>query len=444
MTLLFPRHYNCNSVKYISKVKIVQITAKFESAYIRMKTIGIVAEFNPFHNGHLHLLNNCKELFGADHLVIVMSGDFVQRGTPAMIDKFARTKMALECGADIAFVLPAYYSSGSAEYFARGAISILDNLGCINELAFGSECDDVSLLTDIAKVLVTEPDSYKEALSQYVKEGNSFAASRQKALISYLSGNSNVQEDILETVLNSPNNILGIEYIKAIITRNSRIKPVTIKRIGEDYNSDAFGEYTSATAIRKKITESGINDDLSVAMPAKCVDILKEYSGRMADADRFSDLCQYKLLIDKDNGYTRYLDVSNDLSNKICSSISDYSSFDGFIEKLKSKDLAYSRISRSLTHILLNITQENMDEYKAAGYTCYARILGMKASSSSLVKVMNETSSIPVISNLKKADSLLSPLSYRLLKENLMASEVYNSLCTSKYASEYSLKQLVL
>ena len=145
-----------------------------------MKTTGIIAEFNPFHNGHLHLLDYCRKELASDHIVIVMSGDFVQRGTPAMVDKFVRTKMALECGADLVLELPVCYSTGSAEYFASGAVSILDKLGCVDQLVFGSECGDTALLTQIAQILAKEPSQYKETLASYIKQGDSFPRSKAK------------------------------------------------------------------------------------------------------------------------------------------------------------------------------------------------------------------------------------------------------------------------
>ena len=149
-----------------------------------MNTIGIIAEFNPFHNGHLHLIQKCKKLLNADRCIVVMSGDFTQRGAPSIVDKFTRTKMALSCGADVVLELPIYYALGSAEYFAKGAVSILNSLGCADYLCFGSECADVSHLTEIAKILNSEPDLYRTILEKEQKNGSSFAAARQKALFS--------------------------------------------------------------------------------------------------------------------------------------------------------------------------------------------------------------------------------------------------------------------
>ena len=191
---------------------------------------------------------------GADFCIVIMSGDFVQRGAPAIADKFTRTRMALQSGADLVLELPVYYSLGSAEYFAGGAVSILDSLGCIDYLCFGSESGNIKPLTQIAQVLAYEPEDFKTALSDELRSGQSFAKARQNALLSVLSKSS--EQSNIVSLLSSPNNILAIEYIKALIARNSSIVPFTIKRIGEGYNSSRKSEFSSASAIRDFIIAS--------------------------------------------------------------------------------------------------------------------------------------------------------------------------------------------
>ena len=411
-----------------------------------MKTTGIIAEFNPFHNGHLHLLDYCRNELGSDRIVIVMSGDFVQRGTPALVDKFVRTKMALECGADLVLELPVYYSTGSAEYFASGAIALLSKLGCIDQLVFGSECGDISILTKLAQILVKEPDEYKTSLSDHIKNGYSFPVARHKAIINYIVSTQDIAIDTseLESILNCPNNILGIEYIKAILTLDSDISPVTISRIGEDYLSTDITKLASASGIRNEIATNGLTSNaLSEAMPESCLELLRSNFGRMYDSKRFSDLLYYKLLMEKETGYTRYLDVTDDLSNKIISYLESYENFDQFCSLLKSKDIAYSRISRSLTHILLNITFASMEEYKADNYTSFVRVLGMKSDSSSILKQINKARGSKALTNIKSASKDLDSLEYRLFKETVFATEIYNSICPSKNPSEYRLKQII-
>ena len=172
-----------------------------------MKIVGLITEYNPFHNGHKYHIEKAKEITGADYVIAVMSGNFVQRGAPAILPKHLRTAMALDGGCDMVIELPVCYATGSAEYFASGAISILDNLGCVDVVCFGSECGNYEILETIARILVNEPLEYKELLQTYLKQGNSFPVARQQALKNYF------HDDVLDAVLESPNNILGIEYI---------------------------------------------------------------------------------------------------------------------------------------------------------------------------------------------------------------------------------------
>jgi predicted nucleotidyltransferase len=407
-----------------------------------MNTIGIIAEFNPFHNGHLHLIQKCIELLHADRVIVIMSGDFTQRGAPAFVDKFTRTKMALSCGADVVLELPIYYALGSAEYFAQGAVSTLNRLGCIDYLCFGSECADLSLLTETARILNDEPVSFRDTLSKELKKGLSYAAARQKALMTCLE-----EKDISfpDSVLSCPNNILGIEYIRALLELNSPIKPFTIKREGEDYNSEALSELPSARAIRAALLKKNDFSLLSSCMPPFCLNELKNYHGTFADSDDLSVLLHYKLLTERSNGYTVFQDVNEDLSNKIISNLEEFTCFGAFCEQLKSKDIAYSRISRVLCHILLNITSRNMDEYKNDGYTSYARILGMKKASSDIVKEMKASAKIPVIGNLKEAkEALTSDFEKRLFDETLTASILYFSIYKNTVLNEYRMPLILV
>ena len=183
-----------------------------------MKIVGLITEYNPFHNGHKYHIEKAKEITGAEYVIAVMSGDFVQRGAPAVMPKHLRAEMALHGGCDMIIELPVRYATGSAEYFASGAISILDGLGCVDAICFGSECGDYASLEKIAKVLADEPDDYKLLLQNNLKAGYSFPVARQIALENYF------HDDKLNAVIKEPNNILGIEYIKAMLSRNSSMK----------------------------------------------------------------------------------------------------------------------------------------------------------------------------------------------------------------------------
>ena len=402
-----------------------------------MKTIGIIAEFNPFHNGHKYIIEKSRQETGADYCVVVMSGDFVQRGAPAIVDKFARAKMALSCGADLVLELPIYYSLGSAEFFASGAVSILDSLGVIDHLCFGSESGDLASLTSIARVLCDEPEAFKSTLAKELKDGKSFPAARAAALSTVL--------DFSPEILDSPNNILAIEYLKALYKRDSHIQPCTILRKGESFHSRELNEFSSATAIRNALgNENSSVSAVNLAMPTDAFSFLKEYSGKYLDSDAFSQLLSYKLIQESDEVFEKYLDISGDFSNKIANEYRINDSFSVLCDRLKSKDLSYSRISRSLFHILLNITGSNMTEYQSDNYTSYARILGFRKESSKLLSDIHEMATIPVLDRLKDASTLLSPLQLRLFKETLNASRVYNILSQTGTESEFSLKNIIL
>ena len=187
-----------------------------------MKIVGLITEYNPFHNGHLYHIEEAKRVTGADTVVVVMSGDYVQRGTPAVMPKRLRTEMALKCGAGAVFELPVCYASGSAEFFAMGAVSLLDHLGAVDSICFGSESNDLEALQEIAGILLEEPDGYQELLKEALRSGQSYPSARQKALAG-CTGN-----DALASLLDDPNNILGIEYLKALRKLNSSMVPYTI------------------------------------------------------------------------------------------------------------------------------------------------------------------------------------------------------------------------
>ena len=204
-----------------------------------MKITGLITEYNPFHNGHLYHLQKAKELTDADAIIVVMSGDYVQRGEPAVMPKYLRTQAALEAGASVVLELPVCYATGSAEYFARGAIALLDSLGCVDAVCFGSECGDIEILENIAEVFLEEPERYRVALQEYLKEGKSFPVAREQAFLRYWN-ETEENLDKYEEVLKNPNNILGIEYIKAMKLKKSRMKACTIQRIVAGYHDRGY------------------------------------------------------------------------------------------------------------------------------------------------------------------------------------------------------------
>lgn len=411
-----------------------------------MKVNGIIAEYNPFHNGHKYQLEASRLRTGADYTIVAISGDFMQRGTPAILNKYARAEMALKGGADLVLEIPAFYACSSAEYFAHGAVSMLDKLGIVDFLCFGSECGDIESLKRIAHILAEEPDAFKKHLTAKLSQGYSFPTARSLALLDYSPGLGDINN-----VFTSPNNILGIEYIKALIHMESPIRPFTIKRVGSHYHEKRLG-YTqpSALALRHAIFSHGNLDTLKEQMPDSTFDILKdtwERSQPMTTND-FSGALLYKLITEEVAGFDRYLDITPDLSDKIKKNLYQFTGFDSFCDQLKSKDLTHTRISRSLLHILLNITSEDMTRYKALDYTPYARVLGLKKDAAPLLSAIKANTSIPLVTKLADADKLLEAPALEMLQRDIQISHLYNAIeatkCGTPIRNEYRTPIIVL
>lgn len=412
-----------------------------------MKIVGLIAEYNPFHNGHLYHIRKAKEITGADAVLVIMSGNYVQRGTPAIMPKHLRAQVALESGVAAVFELPVYYATGSAEYFATGAVSLLNHLGCVDALCFGSECGDYALLERIAGILTEEPDDYTFYLKEALRKGLSFPRARQQALSSYL------KDENVDQVLDEPNNILGIEYIKALYQTGSLIKGYTIQRKESGYHDrDLSGNYSSASAIRRLLAQAGssihlrsdsIYDEpplydvltrLEDQVPSTCIDLLRDTHliRYPVYANDFSLLLKYRLMNETSDSLMKYLDITEDLANRIMNHIDDLISYEQFCDLLKSRDLTYTRISRSLLHILLQIKTADMLDYQARGNCQYARLLGFRMDQSSVLTILKQTSRIPLITKLTQTDSL-SETGLSMLRTDIQAANLYESVLTDKF-----------
>ena len=402
-----------------------------------MKTVGLITEYNPFHNGHAYHIEKAKMLTGADRVIVVMSGDFVQRGAPAVMPKHLRAESALLSGASLILELPVCFATGSAEYFAQGSISLLNRLGCIDSICFGSECGDLHLLKEIAQILADEPIEYQTALRQALKDGASFPAARQKAL--------NIYSDKYSEILALPNNILGIEYLKALAKLHSKMEPFTIKRIGAGYHDmDIDGQFSSATAIRSDIYQlADVNSSseslplthIQTQVPSSCHELMKKnYQTRYpVKADDFSLLLKAKLLSETAGSLSHYLDMSPELANRILRLRNDYLSFEQFCDLLKTKELTRSRISRSFIHVLLGITKDWLTAMKAPAP--YARILGFRRDHADLLGILKRTSDIPLITSPARA--VLADTAYQMLELDIYASDLYESVITDLYGTPF-------
>lgn len=411
-----------------------------------MKVTGIIAEYNPFHNGHLYQLNRARETTLADYLIVVMSGDFVQRGAPAIIDKYTRAKMALSCGADLVLELPVLWATASAEYFAGAGIALLDRLGVVDSVCFGCETNDTAGLLSLARFLSEETAEYQSALNDSLKKGNSYPKAREEAVLTALAkeGSDGIIafEDGLSSasftaLMGSANNILGLEYCKALCKRGSSIEPMPIQRVGNGYHEEGLdSDFVSATGIRSYLNgRMDFYSDLPALkswMPEEAFWILEEALAAhplLFDGD-FSAMLGYKLLLLE--SFEEYADSSTDLSNRIRRIKGDFSSIPEFLEHLKTREVTYTRLSRLLLHILLDIKEKDYGIYRNLDYTPYGRILGFRENAAPLLRALKANSSIPLLTGPLDKRNLLSEDALALLKKDIFASEVYRMSAVQK------------
>ncbi|MBO6137116.1 MAG: nucleotidyltransferase family protein [Lachnospiraceae bacterium] len=398
-----------------------------------MKVLGIIAEYNPIHNGHAYLLRQAKKETGADFTVVIMSGNYTQRGECALCDMHLRASMALNIGADLVLELPVHYSTAGAGYFASAAVAALSRLNVVDYLAFGSESADLGLLKSIAGVLNHEPEEYKTVLNEGLKKGLSFPAARAVAADSCLN-----LDETSQNVFNNPNDTLAIEYLRALLARGEKnIEPVAIKRIGSAHLDEALEDTPSSLAIRNAIYEHKISSTARF-MPGEAADILNIWNNHRLPifTDDFTSKLNYSLLKEADGGYSRFFDISEDLSNRIRNSLRYLGSFSSIAEPIVNKSITKTHVMRALMHIMLGITDENTKEYIRNDYLEYVRLLGINKGCDELTGAIDEGSDIILLSKLSSARDCLGSLAMRMLKEELTADNIYNSVVTEKFGAE--------
>lgn len=360
------------------------------------KVVGIIAEYNPFHNGHSYHIQNTKAQTGADFVVAVMTGNFTQRGNTSIINKWEKAKMALNGDADLVIELPTIYSISSAENFASGAVKILNELGIVDTISFGMEADDVSTLNNIANVLVNEPPEYKTILEHELGKGNSFPKARENALMMYLN-------DIKRyaNVVKGSNNILAIEYLKALKKQKSSIVPFGVKREKVYYNSTKIiDEYASATGIRNLLLHNQL-EEVRKVVPAKSYSILLNNLRQgtyVLDIIAYNDEIIYKLRSMTVKQIANLPDVSEGLEYLIKEVSNKTNNLIELINGIKSKRYTQTRIQRILLYALLGITKKDMEMSKKI--TPYIRVLGCSEKGKILLSQIN--SKAKVITSLKK------------------------------------------
>lgn len=378
-----------------------------------MNVVGIIAEYNPFHEGHAYQIQKAKEQCGAEFAVVVMNGDFVQRGEPAIFDKYTRTKEALLGGADLIFELPIRFGLSSAGDFAMGGVLALNALPFVTHLCFGTETGDLTPLLQAATFLCDEPDSYRTRVKHFVKQGILYPKARSLALAA--------ESGLPTETWDSPNNILGLEYCVALQKLHSKIKPFTIRREGQGYHDNdtpALSDFPSATFLREKIRKAGEKENLSLS--------------------DFSSLIGYSLLTAKD--LCRIKDITPDLSDRIRNELPKYREINEFVKTIKNPSLTTGRIKRSFFQCLFDIEKEEP-------VMPYLRVLGMKKEASSLLS-QKENASCQILTKLAFDVPKMDDTAKKLFAKDLLASDLYRQVFCHKYnqtlPNEYQHSPIVL
>lgn len=396
------------------------------------KTVGIIAEYNPFHNGHYYHLQKAKQEANADHCIAVISGNFTQRGEPSIVNKWAKAYMAICGGADLVIELPTVYSASSAENFASGAIKILDSLKIVDSFAFGAEANDLATLNNIANVLYDEPKGYTTMLNHELKKGLSYPAARESAMMMYLN-------DIKRyaNVLGNSNNILGIEYLKALKAQKSNLEPIMIKRQKVYYNDKKIiDNFASATGIRELIKNKEY-EKLQSVVPRSTYQILGQ---QMKKGEVILGLEKYekeiifilrKMTVEE---ISQLPDVSEGLENAIKNAANNCNCLSDLINNIKSKRYTQTRIQRILVYALLGINKKMMDTSKKV--TPYVRILGFNNKGRNLLsEIANRNSKINVVTSVKKyIDQCKNKQLLEMINTDIFATDVYT------LANEYESK----
>lgn len=408
-----------------------------------MKIVGLITEYNPFHAGHLYHMQQARELTGADYCVVLMSGSFVQRGEPAIFDKYLRTKTALLAGADLVLEIPAAFSTASAHEFAAYGVALLSAIG-VDAVVFGSECGQIEILKQAAYALNHESAEFQERLRKGLKAGLTYPQARAKALGETQAGGTRVEnvEDfhantdvsnshIWSSILNSPNNILGIEYLRAAEDLHSPMEFYTISREGSGYHEDTLADanFPSASAIRGIIRNSlskdkDLLDILASHLPAVTH---PAYTGAVpVFVDDFSGLLNATVL--QMQATFSIADLSPELAARLTKPPYFPLSFEERIQALKTRQLTYTRVSRALLHLVLGMREEDISRWKDEGYALYARILGFRRQSSPLLSCLHKKSSIPLITKMADAAQSLAPSALALLEQEVYASHLYQTV----------------
>ena len=385
------------------------------------KTVGIIAEYNPFHNGHLFHLNETKKRGQADCIVAVMSGCFTQRGEPAIADKWLRTAAAIENGVDLVFELPFVFACNNAEYFAKGAVRLLDALGCIDSFSFGSEQGSLDELLHTAQMLQHESDAFREKLAFFLNAGHSYPKARCEAVEATAGKQA-------ASVLKDPNNILAVEYLKEWLTLQSNMTPITIPRIGAGHNDQTIGgDISSATSIRREFKAPDPFTRIDPVVPAATQAFLKtiDFNG-FNDNNSLFTIAVYKILNTSSLDLSNILSAGEGLENRLRKAAESSKDFEDLVQSVKTRRYTETRIRRLLIHTLLDLRKDDFFRILNAG-TLYARVLGFSKQGASLLKKIKKTqcATIPVITNIHSEETADERIR-ELMDYDIRSSDLYH------------------
>ena len=402
------------------------------------KILGIVAEYNPFHSGHLYQINKAKSICAADYVVVIMSGHFTQRGEAAIYDPYLRTEMALKAGVDAVYEMPAAFSTASAADFAFYAVTFLTLLN-VDYISFGVEDATLDELENLADILLNESEGFKNLIKEKLSKGYTYPLARKEAFLNELKNFRNFDETGIKSLLSTPNNILGLEYIYTIKKIGSHLRPVLIKRKGSDYHDKGIAynkEHSSATALRKYLSLHSELKELESSLMPFSIEIIKKSKPLFADDFRGSISRKLYDLLYNDVDLSIYSDISPNLSDRIYKLNKNYSDYETMVASIKSKDYTFTRISRALCHILLNIKRSDTDIYK--NNIKYSKLLGFRRSSGHLLKLIKTRSKLINITKPADAKDILrdEKETYKLFMSEVYASYIYNSVYYDKYKTE--------
>lgn len=372
--------------------------------------VGIICEYNPFHNGHIYHLEKVKEIAKNEEIVLILGGNFTQRGGISIIEKYDKAKLALEYGVDLVVELPFEFSTQSSDIFAKGAITLLHLLKC-NKIIFGSESNNIDLLEKLADVQLNDK-RYNELVKKELDKGLNYPTAMSKAL-----------KEITHKTVNEANDILGLSYIKEIIKNNYNIEPISIKRTNNYNEVKLNGSINSARSIRKALNEG---KEISTSVPKESEELINKI-----EENKLIDLLKYKIITD--NELSKYLTVDEGLDNKLKKEIHSAKTIEELIESVKSKRYTYNKISRMLTHILCSYTKEENQNHQKINYI---RILGFTTKGKNYLNKIKKSTEVPIISNITKEN-------IDLLNLELRVDNIYN-LITKRNDNLLSKKPIII